>query len=153
MAGVDPLSPTEDLLWRALMRIVVSLSRRLDGDLLRVVGISGNEYLTLLSLSETPKREMRMSDLADATALSASRMTRLIDELRSCGLVIKRASPDDGRGHVASLTAAGWAKLETARGVHLSTVRALVFDHVDPASCKEAAGVLAEIAVRLQDRS
>ena len=53
----------------------------LDGDLLRAVGISVNEYLTLMSLSEAPRSELRMSDLAHATALSASRMTRLVDEL------------------------------------------------------------------------
>ena len=139
MAGVDPLTATEDVLWRALMRIVLSLPRRLDADLLRAVGISANEYLTLMSLSETPRRELRMSDLADATALSASRMTRLVDELQSHGFVTKRASAEDGRGKVTSLTPAGLAKLETAWGIHVSSVRALAFDHVDPATAKDAA--------------
>ncbi len=134
------------------MRIVVSLPRRLDGDLLRAVGISANEYLTLMSLSEAPRRELRMSDLADATALSASRMTRLVDELQSRGFVTKRASADDGRGNVASLTPAGLAKLKTAWGIHVSSVRALVFDHVDPATTKDAARAVAEIAARLEDR-
>ena len=76
MARVDPLSATEDVFWRALMRTVVSLPRRLDNDLLRAVGITAKEYLTLMSLSEVPGRELRMSDLAGATDLSASRMTR-----------------------------------------------------------------------------
>ena len=151
MAGVDPLTATEDVLWRALMRIVVSLPRRLDGDLLRAVGISANEYLTLMSLSEAPRRELRMSDLADATALSASRMTRLVDELQSRGFVTKRASAEDGRGNVASLTPAGLEKLETAWGIHVASVRALAFDHVDPATTKEAARAVAEIAARLED--
>ena len=60
MAGVDPLTATEDVLWRALRRIVVSLPRRLDVELLRAVGISSNEYLTLMSLSEAPRRELRI---------------------------------------------------------------------------------------------
>jgi DNA-binding MarR family transcriptional regulator len=151
MAGVDPLTATEDVLWRALMRIVVALPRRLDGDLLRAVGISANEYLTLMSLSEAPRRELRMSDLADATALSASRMTRLVDELQSRGFVTKRASAKDGRGNVASLTPAGLEKLETAWGTHVASVRALAFDHVDQATTKEAARAVAEIAARLED--
>ena len=92
------------------------LPRRLDSDLLRAVGIRANEYLTLMSLSEAPGGELRMSDLADAAALSASRMTRLVDELQSRGLVMKRASADDGRGHVAILTPAGLAKLEGRSG-------------------------------------
>ena len=68
MAG-DSLSTMEEVFWRALMRIVVLLPRRCDGDLLRAVGISVNEYLTLMSLSEAPRSELRMSDLAQATAL------------------------------------------------------------------------------------
>jgi DNA-binding MarR family transcriptional regulator len=152
MAGVDPLSATEDVLWRALMRIVVSLPRRLDGDLLRAVGISANEYLTLMSLAEAPRRELRMSDLAVAAALSASRMSRLVDELQSRRLVTKRASAEDGRGHVVGLTTAGLSKLKTARGIHVSSMRALVFDHVDPTTTKEVARAVAEIAARLEDR-
>jgi DNA-binding MarR family transcriptional regulator len=150
MAGVDPLSATEEVFWRALMRIMVSLPRRRDGDFRRAVGISANEYLTLMSLSEAPEHELRMSDLADATALSASRITRLVDELQSRGLVTKRASAEDGRGNVASLTPAGLAKLKAGRGVLVSSVRALVFDHVDAASTEDAARALAEIAARLQ---
>jgi DNA-binding MarR family transcriptional regulator len=152
MGGVEPLSAAEDVLWRALMRIMVSLPRRLDGDLLRAVGISANEYLTLISLSEAPKRELRMSDLAGATALSASRMTRLVDGLQSRGLVTKRASVEDGRGNVASLTPTGLVKLETAWGAHVSSVRALVFDHVDPATRGDAVRALTEIAARLEDK-
>ena len=133
------------------MRIVVLLPRRLDDDLLRAVGISANEYLTLMSLSEAPGHELRMSDLADATALSASRMTRLVDELQSRGLVIKRASAEDGRGNVASLTPAGLAKLLTGWRVHVSSLRALVFDHVDAAGTEAVARALVEIAARLQD--
>ncbi len=152
MAEVDPLSATEDVLWRSLMRITVLLPRRMDGHLLRAVGINANEYLTLMYLSEAAGRELRMSELADATALSASRMTRLVDELQSRGLVTKRASVEDGRGIVASLTRAGRSKLKTAWGIHISSLRALVFDHVDPATTKDAARAMAEIAARLEDR-
>jgi DNA-binding MarR family transcriptional regulator len=152
MAWVDPLSGTESVLWRALMRIVALLPNRLDGDLLRSVGISATEYVTLMSLSEAPRRQLRMSDLADAVALSASRMTRLVDELQSRGLVTKRASIDDRRGNLASLTPAGLAKLKGAWGVHVSSARALVFDHVDPATREDTARALAEIAAHLEDR-
>jgi DNA-binding MarR family transcriptional regulator len=152
MTGVDPLSATEDALWRALMRIVVSLPRRLDRDLLRAAGISSNEYLTLVSLSEAPRRELRMSDLADATALSSSRMTRLVDELQARGLVTKRATAEDGRGKVVSLTPVGLGKFKTAWRIHVSSVRGLVFDHVDPMTAKDAARAVTEIAARLENK-
>ena len=152
MAGVDPLSTSEDALWRALMRIVMVLPRRLDDDLLHAAGIGANLYLTLLSLSESSGGERRMSDLADATALSASRMTRLVDELQALGFVAKHASPQDGRGYVASLTPSGLAKLDTAAAAYVSSARALVFDHLDGATGKDAARALAEIASGLEDR-
>ena len=132
MAKVDPLSETEEMFWRALMRIVLSLPRRLDSDLVRATGVTANEYTTLMCLSEAPDRELRMADLANAAALSASRMTRLVDDLQSRGLVTKRASSDDGRGNVAKLTPAGLTKLKKAWPVHLASVRERVFDHVDP---------------------
>jgi DNA-binding MarR family transcriptional regulator len=150
MAKVDPLSATEEAFWRALMRIVVSLPRRLDSDLVRTVGLTANEYTTLMCLSEAPRRELRMADLANAAALSASRMTRLVDDLQSRGLVTKRASSEDGRGNVAKLTPAGLSKLKTAWPAHLSSVRGRVFDHVDPATVKKAAQALSEIAARLE---
>src|ERR1700729_968492 len=105
------------------MRIVLSLPRRLDSDLVKTVGITANEYTTLMCLSEAPGGELRMADLANAAALSASRMTRLVDDLQTRGLVTKRASAEDGRGNVAKLTRAGLAKLRKAWPVHLASVR------------------------------
>ena len=52
VAKVEPLNETEEAFWRALMRIVLSLPRRLDSDLVRTVGITANEYTTLMCLSE-----------------------------------------------------------------------------------------------------
>jgi DNA-binding MarR family transcriptional regulator len=150
VAKVDPLTATEELFWRSLMRIVLSLPRRLDGDLVRSVGITANEYTTLMCLSEAPKRELRMADLASRAALSASRMTRLVDDLQSRNLVTKRASSEDGRGNIAKLTAAGLAKLKTAWPVHLASVRNRVLDKVDPATVRIAAQALAEIAELLE---
>jgi DNA-binding MarR family transcriptional regulator len=150
VAKVDPLNETEDAFWRALMRIVLSLPRRLDSDLARTVGITANEYTTLMCLSEAPGRELRMADLASAAALSASRMTRLVDDLQTRGLVTKRASSEDGRGNVAKLTPAGLTKLKKAWPVHLASVRDRVFDHVDPATVANTAQALSEIAARLE---
>jgi DNA-binding MarR family transcriptional regulator len=150
VAKVDPLNESEEVFWRALMRIVLSLPRRLDSDLVRTVGITANEYTTLMCLSEAPGRELRMADLANAAALSASRMTRLVDDLQTRGLVTKRASSEDARGNVAKLAPAGVAKLKQAWPAHLASVRERVFDHVDPRTVTKAAQALSEIAAELE---
>jgi DNA-binding MarR family transcriptional regulator len=147
----DPLSSAEEDLWRALMRIVLSLRRRLDGYLLTTERINASELDTLVSLSEASGRGMRMTDLALATGLSASRMTRLVDDLQSRGLVSKRASAVDGRGNVAILTPAGLGQLRMVWTAYVTAVRRLVLDHVDPAVANQAAQALSTIAARLAD--
>jgi len=148
----QPLGPEEEVLWRALMRIVVALPRQLDSDLVRAAGLTANEYTTLMGLSDAPNRELRMAELANATGLSASRMTRLVDDLQSLGYVIKRASTVDGRGNVAKLTRQGLAKLRSAWPAHLASVRRRVFDHIDPPAVKRAAQAMSGVAAQLEDK-
>src|SRR5437899_12598593 len=76
MARVKRLSPEEEALWRALMRIVLTLPRRLDSDLLRSTGLGASEYKVLMNLSEARNRTLRMAYLANAAGLSPRRTTR-----------------------------------------------------------------------------
>jgi hypothetical protein len=46
MAATKPLSPTEEMLWRAVMRIVKVIPRHLDNDLVRGAGLTASEYTT-----------------------------------------------------------------------------------------------------------
>jgi len=153
MAIVEPLSPTEEALWRAVMRILKIIPRNLDSDLTRGAGLTASEYSTIMHLSEAPNRELRMADLANATDFSASRMTRLVDDLRSRGLVAKTASSSDARGNVARLTPRGMAKLKSAWPVHLASVRRRFFDNMDEAAVEVVAKALSEVAVHLEETS
>ena len=151
VATVQALSPSEEALWRAVMRIVKVIPRHLDSDLIRGAGLTASEYTTIMHLSEAPNRELRMADLASATDLSASRITRLVDELQSRGLVTKTASSSDARGNVAKLTPRGMAKLKAAWPVHLASVRRLFFDCIDAAAVAGIANALADVAVDVED--
>jgi DNA-binding MarR family transcriptional regulator len=153
MATVESLSATEEALWRAVMRIVKVLPRHLDTDLIRGAGVTASEYTTIMHLSEAPNRELRMADLASATDLSASRMTRLVETLQAQGLVSKTVSTSDARGNVARLTPRGTAKLKSAWPIHLASVRRRFFDFIDPAAVEGLARALTEVAVHLEDTS
>jgi DNA-binding MarR family transcriptional regulator len=148
---VKPLSPGEEELWRAIMRLVKMLPRHLDNDLVRGAGLTASEYTTIMHLSEAPNRELRMAYLAKATDLSASRITRLVDDLASRGLVTKTVSASDTRGNVARLTPAGMAKLKAAWPVHLASVRRHLMDSMDHATIEVVAKALAEAAASLED--
>ena len=130
-AAEDPLTTQEERLWRALMRVIVALPRSLDDDLLRATGLTLTEYVVLMSLSEAENQELRMADLAAATALSASRITRVVDALQSRGQVVKRRYEGDARGNVATLTPEGLKRLEAAYPIHLASARKRVMDHLD----------------------
>jgi DNA-binding MarR family transcriptional regulator len=144
-----PLGPDEEQLWRALSRILISLPRALDEDLVRETGLSLNAYAVLMSLSEAEDHELRMSELAAATTLSPSRVTRLVDELRDRGLVVKRPCADDRRGNVTGLTDDGMARLEAAYPYHLASARRRVMDRIDAQLTGQLAGVLVDVADRL----
>src|SRR6202795_3021529 len=139
MAADEPLSENEEAVWRALMRIVKVLPRHLDSDLVRGAGLTASEYTTIMHLSEAPNRELRMAYLAKATDLSASRITRLVDDLQSRGLVTKTTSSSDARGNVARLTPRGMAKLKSAWPVHLASVRRRFLDCIDAAALDRVA--------------
>ncbi len=135
------------------MRIVKALPRNLDSDLIRGAGLTASEYSTLMHLSEAPNRELRMSDLANAAGVSASRTTRVVDDLQSRSLVKKVACSSDARGNIAKLTPRGMAKVKVAWPIHLESVRRQFFDHIDETSVQLLARELSIAADRLDGNS
>src|SRR5580692_5023402 len=125
-----PLTPDEELAWRALARAVLIIPRVLDGELLRAQGLSLTEYTVLMNLSEQPGRSMRMSVLANAVLISVSGLTRVVERLTRQGLVERVKADTDGRGQLAVLTPAGLARLEKAYPTLLAGVREHVMDHL-----------------------
>lgn len=118
--------------WRALLLGHTLLLHRLDDDLRRAHDISLTEYEILVRLSEQEGHSMRMAHLADALAHSRSRVTHTIDRMEKAGYVARSASPEDGRGVVATLTDRGMKLLEQAAHVHVRGVRDNLVDLVSP---------------------
>jgi DNA-binding MarR family transcriptional regulator len=117
------LSGAEQGLWRRLLSVQCRLRERLDHELQADSGVTLGEYDVLVHLSEAPGRALRMSELASRLLLSRSGLTRRVDGLVRRGLVVRRPCDDDGRGALAELTPAGWARLERAAPVHVAGVR------------------------------
>ncbi|MEV7341813.1 MarR family winged helix-turn-helix transcriptional regulator [Streptomyces sp. NPDC093544] len=151
-ASLEPLNSAEERLWRSLQKLLVALPRALDEDLLRSTGLPLTQYIVLMHLSETEGNCMRMNDLAAATALSASRVTRLVETLRVQGLVGKRRHSTDARGSMAVLTEAGRKRLMGAHPAHLASARRRVVDQLDPALVHRLADELQSVADPLLSR-
>ena len=118
--------------WRALLMGMTLLMDRLDNDLRRVCDLSLVEYEILVRLSESPGRQLRMAQLADALAHSRSRVTHTVARMQRAGLVERASSPDDGRGVVASMTDSGYDLLRRVAPIHVSGVRDNLVDLVSP---------------------
>lgn len=89
-----------------LVEVTAGLSRLL-GDQIAEHGLVTSEFEVLLRLSRSPGERIRMNDLARQIGLSSSGLTRLADRLEGRGLIVRRPCPEDRRGALAELTAAG----------------------------------------------
>jgi len=126
------LSAKEQASWRAWIEASNTLNHRLSADLQREHDITLADYEILVQLSEHPERRMRMSELAEATLASRSRLTHQVDRLVKRGLVERQECELDKRGAFAALTDAGWSAIKTAAPDHVASVRAYLVDLLSP---------------------
>ncbi|MGI9124507.1 MAG: MarR family winged helix-turn-helix transcriptional regulator [Mycobacterium sp.] len=103
----------------AALRLYGSLNRSLsDQHKLTLVDV---RLLVILDKSETGSA--RMGDLAEQLLSLPSRVTRQIRRLEEGGLVQREASPEDGRGVLASITDQGRAVVAEAITTYADGVR------------------------------
>jgi DNA-binding MarR family transcriptional regulator len=143
------LSPIEQHAWRAFLQATLQLQAQLDHELERDAGMPFAYFQILVMLSDAHERTMRMSDLAERTWSSRSRLSHAVDRLEERGWVHRTSCPTDKRGAFAVLTDAGFAELAAAAPKHLDSVRRHVFDRLTP----EQVGQLADISSRIADLS
>jgi DNA-binding MarR family transcriptional regulator len=128
------LSASEQRAWRAYLEATTLLFDALDRQLQRDSGIPHTYYEILVRLSEAECRSMRMSELADATRSSRSRLSHAVARLEERGWLRRVDCPTDKRGQIATLTDAGFAALEAAAPRHVEAVRKHV---IDPLSAEQ----------------
>ncbi|MEZ0075912.1 MarR family winged helix-turn-helix transcriptional regulator [Planotetraspora sp. GP83] len=143
---LQPLTPDEDALVRALPRVMYALPRAIDADMVREQQLPLIEWTALMRLSEAPQRRMRMGELAVACELSLSGMTRIVTRLEGQGLIERVRCDDDARGWNAVLTDAGLARLERAWLSNLASVRRHFLDHLEGVDLARLARAIQNVA-------
>lgn len=126
------LTEDEQNSWRAWLSASMLLNDRLSHELQEQHRMSIADYEILVRLSEIANRRMRMSDLADATLSSRSRLSHQIDRMERSGLVERQSCEDDRRGAYATLTELGWTTLVAAAPDHVASVRSHLVDQLSP---------------------
>jgi DNA-binding MarR family transcriptional regulator len=122
------LSPEQQRVWRSYLALRMLLSDQLGRELAERAGLTASDYQVLVELSEAPGRQMRMSDLAERTLLSKSRLSHQITRMEAAGLVSRADCPTDRRGAFAVLTERGWETIVAAAPGHVEGVRSHLFD-------------------------
>jgi DNA-binding MarR family transcriptional regulator len=135
--------------WLDMVRVLTKLPATLDAQLERDAGVSFFEYHVLSMLSEVPDRTLRMSRLAQLTSASLSRLSNVVKRLEARGLLTREPDPDDRRATRAVLTDEGMALVERAAPGHVTTVRELVVDALDPEQLAHLHGAYEQILTRL----
>lgn len=144
------LSPQEQRAWRALLESTKTLFDALDRQLQHDSDLPHAYYEVLVRLSEAPERSLRMSDLADTTLSSRSRVSHAVARLEERGWVSRARASGDGRGQVATLTDAGFAVLAAAAPGHVATVRRLVVEALSPEQVEQLAVIGEAIVTRVR---
>jgi len=123
--------------------------RQLDRDL-HPFGLSMHDYEILVELSEAPNRRMRMTELADRTAQSRSRLSHQVNRMETRGLVTREGCEGDKRGTFAVLTPQGAATISKVAPHHVASVREHFIDQLEPAELAALTGAYGPILEKLR---
>lgn len=148
-SGVAYPSETYARAFLGLVRAGEELDRALDTDLRKAHGIGLRGYEILLHLAAfSPDRRLPMSTLTRQTPLSQSRLSRLVADLETRGLVRRRDDHDDGRVVIVSLTDKGLRVLRQAQETHHRGLERRLFSRLS----RDELAQLGELTSRLLTR-
>jgi DNA-binding MarR family transcriptional regulator len=135
--------------WLRLAGVMLKLSPALDSQLQRDSDLTHFDYLCLAMLSESEGRTLRMSELAQRTNATLSRLSHVVSKLESRGWVARTPSPHSRRVTLVSLTDEGWRVLVKAAPGHVETVHSLVFEGLSPDDVAALERVAGHIVARI----
>lgn len=127
--------------WIQVATALARLPHALDAQLLRDAQLTHFEYEVLSALSEAPDRTLRMSELAEMSYGSLSRLSHVVGRLEKREWVRRHQCPEDGRFTNAVLTEAGWEKVVATAPGYVANVRRLVVDRLTRAQLRQVSAI------------
>lgn len=133
VVGDDGLSRWSDAhrdAWIGLLETHKQLTRALEAELEAEHGLSLSALELMGRLAAAQKRTLRLTELADLTGLSLSRISRIVDALEARKLVERKRCPTDARARNAWLTGTGLKLLRDAQAMHFAGVQQRFFEQI-----------------------
>lgn len=136
------LSEIELDAWQGLLHAHEKVTKQLDAELRDEHSISLGDYDVLVRLARAPDGQLKMTELARRAMLAPSSLTRVMDRLVDCRLVLRDRSTDDNRVVIARLSDAGRARVRAASRTHLRGIRAHFTSHLSDEQLRDVAAAL-----------
>lgn len=143
------LNPSEMKAWRSYIITSRRLFEALESDISQH-GLTLPDYEMLVHLSEAPDRTLRMSELAERSMMSRSRLSHRIKVMEKAGWVKRQPCTDDKRGYFAVMTPKGWNTIKSAAPDHIDSVRARFVDLLSKRDQVAVADVFGRIEQKLR---
>ena len=128
--ATQQLTPDEQRAWRTFLHASTRLLVQLDDEIRNAHNERLTDFDVLSNLSEAPGGVLRMSELAQQTLFSRSRLTYTVGNLEHRGLVARKPDQQDGRGVVAALTAKGRNLHRKLAVTHVAGIRRHFLDRM-----------------------
>lgn len=132
--------------WFGFLRAHRQLTRELDRGLEERHDLSLSRLELLGRLAAADGRRLRLSALADATGLSLSRVSRVVDDLERGGLAERQVCPEDARATNVWLTEAGVSRARAAQQSHAHDVQRVFFDRLTAGELATLSRAFAKLA-------
>jgi DNA-binding MarR family transcriptional regulator len=152
--GSEPAEPRwltdeEQQAWRGFLAINQLLFEALDRQLQADANMPHAYYRLLAMLSEAPNRSLRMSELAEVTNSSQSRVSHAVARLEEAGWIRREKAADDRRGNVAVLTEVGYEVVVNTAPGHVAAVRGNLFDLLTGEQVRQLSAICAAVLDKL----
>ena len=145
------LNPREMKAWRSYIIASRRLLEALDSDL-EGHDLTMADYEVLALLSEAPERRMRMSELAELSMLSKSRLSHRMKVMEKIGWVKRQACTSDKRGFWAVMTEKGWKAIVKAAPDHVNSVRNRLIDHLTTKDQEDVSKIFERVQANLRNQ-
>lgn len=140
------LSDEEEQAWRAVWTMMTWLPARLDAQLRADAGLSLADYRVLSQISEAADHTIRLSELAAASNVTLSHLSRVVARLEKAGWVTRSPDPQDGRYTLGHLTDRGWEKVAASAPGHVAEVRRYFLDTLSAGQLRALGAAAALVA-------
>jgi DNA-binding MarR family transcriptional regulator len=128
MSEVPTLTTQEWDLWRGFHAMRRQLDLALERELQRDARISGPDYEILITLFESPEKQLRARELTARLGWEKSRLSHQVTRMVARELVERSECDTDARGTWIGLTTKGRLATLGAVRAHAQTIRRLFFD-------------------------